>query len=191
MVEALVDLSVLGEYSDAQLRFELGVVRDLAAPLNAFIEAARRRLAQDPSWIEVALPGPHRHCDDVVLPDGTTIRASSFPGSPHVVAPDLGVYLDPAWQPIWPHVVIDWEDLGLPTDRDRFSAAINDVLDRARSGQTVEVGCLGGHGRTGTFLAVLAVRAGEPPRSAVEWVRAHYCQDAVETVEQEVFVETF
>jgi hypothetical protein len=51
--------------------------------------------------------------------------------------------------------------------------ALRSVLDRARAGEQVEVGCLGGHGRTGT---------------AVAWVRASYCQKAVETAAQEAFI---
>ena len=67
-------------------------------------------------------------------------------------------------------------------------AALGSLRDRARSGQRVEVGCLGGHGRTGTALAVLAVLGGHPPDEAVAWVRANYCPEAVETAEQEAFV---
>ena len=49
-----------------------------------------------------------------------------------------------------------------------------DLLDRARHGQRVELGCLGGHGRTGTALAWLAVLAGELPDRAVSWVRKNF-----------------
>jgi protein-tyrosine phosphatase len=66
--------------------------------------------------------------------------------------------------------------------------SLTDVLARARSRQRVEVGCLGGHGRTGTALACLAVLSGHSPGDAVNWVRANYCSDAVETPEQEAFV---
>jgi hypothetical protein len=60
------------------------------------------------------------------------------------------------------------------------------LLERARLGERVEVGCLGGHGRTGTALACLAILTGHPPGEAVAWVRANYCADAVETAEQEL-----
>jgi protein-tyrosine phosphatase len=65
------------------------------------------------------------------------------------------------------------------------------VLARARSGEAVEIGCLGGHGRTGTALACLAVLAGTPPDDAVAWVRATYCEKAVETDAQEQLVADF
>jgi hypothetical protein len=191
--DALVDVSALDGFSDTVLRFELGVVRDLAAPFVAFIEAAQRKLDGDPKWRNVEFPGRHQHRDVVVLPDGTPVRAASLPrgGSDQLDAPDFGVYLDRAWKPTWSHVFIEWPDFGLPSDRNTFLQVVDDVLARARNGAIVEIGCLGGHGRTGTFLAVLAVRAGEPSSSSVSWVRARYCHEAIETVEQEAFIESF
>jgi hypothetical protein len=67
-------------------------------------------------------------------------------------------------------------------------AALRSMLERAHAGERVEVGCLGGHGRTGTALACLAILTGHPHGEAVAWVRANYCVDAVETAEQEAFV---
>jgi hypothetical protein len=37
-------------------------------------------------------------------------------------------------------------------------------------------------------LACLAVLSGRPAGDAVRWVRANYCAEAVETAEQESFV---
>ena len=62
------------------------------------------------------------------------------------------------------------------------------MLARARAGEKVELGCLGGHGRTGTALACLAVLGGYPHEEAFAWVRADYCPSAIETAEQEAFV---
>jgi protein-tyrosine phosphatase len=80
--------------------------------------------------------------------------------------------------------------LGVP-DATELRVALEDVLDRSRRGEHVEVGCLGGHGRTGTALACLAVLTGTPPGEAVAWVRATYCEKAVETDEQDAFVASF
>ena len=76
----------------------------------------------------------------------------------------------------------------MPADGGAVARTLRAVLERARSGQDVEVGCLGGHGRTGTTLACLAALAGHPARDAVAWVRSGYCTKAVETPEQEAFV---
>ncbi|HEY8543587.1 MAG TPA: protein-tyrosine phosphatase family protein [Acidimicrobiales bacterium] len=133
----------------------------------------------------------HVHRDVVTLPDGTAVTAVSFDeADPYARdrAPDHGLYLDARWQPPWPHAHVDWPDFGVPGDTAAFVASLRDVLDRARRGERVEVGCLGGHGRTGTALAALAVLAGHPADDAVAWARTHYCAQAVETPEQEALV---
>lgn len=134
----------------------------------------------------------HLHRDVVRLPDGTPITAVSYdPADPHSRdhRPDYGLYLDRRWQPPWNHGHLDWPDFGVPDDATRVRAALQDLLDRARGGERVEIGCLGGHGRTGTALAMLAVLTGHPADEAVGWVRTHYCPRAVETPEQQAYVE--
>ncbi len=104
---------------------------------------------------------------------------------------DFGLYLDPAWKPEWPAVVIDWPDFGLPTSNELAYQAITNAFDRARAGARVEVGCLGGLGRTGTVLACFVVLCGFSPLSAIEWVRANYDRRAIETAAQEDWVGWF
>ena len=126
-----------------------------------------------------------------MLPDGTQLTAASYdPVAPYARTrePDYGLYLDSRWQPPWANDHVDWPDYGLPADAEAFLDALKAVLERARSGQNVEVGCLGGHGRTGTALACLAVLTGHPARDAVAWVRSSYCARAVETQGQEAFI---
>jgi phage baseplate assembly protein gpV len=136
----------------------------------------------------------HVHRTRVELPDGTAVTAVSFLGDrpyDRDPAPAFGLYLDERWAPPWPHEQVAWPDFGLPPDVAGLRAALVDLLDRSRAGEGVELGCLGGHGRTGTALACLAVLTGTPPADAVDWVRAHYCDRAVETDAQRSFVETF
>jgi protein-tyrosine phosphatase len=133
----------------------------------------------------------HRHRSVVSLPDGTTVTAVSFDAvDPYTrdQQPDYGLYLDGRWQPPWAHDHLDWPDFGIPGDPALVLVALRSALDRARAGERVEVGCLGGHGRTGTALACLAVLAGHPATDAVAWVRASYCPKAVETPAQEAFI---
>jgi Protein-tyrosine phosphatase len=137
---------------------------------------------------------PHSHLDTLTLPDGTRVVAASLAiDNPYqrAAAPDFGLYLDPRWQPSWPHSHLTWPDMGVPADGDAAAAALRDLLARARAGQNVELGCIGGHGRTGTALACLAVLTGLDPSEAVRWVRASYCPQAIENVPQEVFVAAF
>jgi hypothetical protein len=136
----------------------------------------------------------HRHRTVVVLSDGTSVVAVSFDANDLYTRdrePDYGLYLDPRWQPPWPHDHLDWPDFGVPDNTAPVAAGLQSLFERARAGQRAEVGCLGGHGRTGTALACLAILAGEPADNAVNWVRTAYCAKAVETAGQEAYVAQF
>lgn len=62
-------------------------------------------------------------------------------------------------------------------------------IDALERGESLYVGCMGGKGRTGLFMALLAKAAGvEHP---IEHVRSTYFEHAVETLEQERFVKAF
>lgn len=136
----------------------------------------------------------HRHLSEVELPDGTKVTAVSFDETApykRESVPDFGLYLDHRWNPPWAHLHVAWPDYGVPADESALRTALEDLLNRARTGQQVELGCLGAHGRTGTALACAAVLAGIAPDEAVGWVRSTYCEKAVETSEQAEFVSTF
>src|SRR6478735_12670186 len=129
---------------------------------------------------------------DVVFPDGTVVRASSISDRvEHDPTRSFGLYLDMRWLPTWPAEVIEWPDYGLPADGDRAAGQIIAAFARARRGDVVEVGCMGGLGRTGTVLACMAVLAGVDANEAVAWVREHYRPNAVETPDQERWVQWF
>lgn len=136
----------------------------------------------------------HVHRTAVELADGTSVTAVSFlAADPYQreTVPTFGLYLDACWDPPWAHEQVARPDFGVPSDPDGLEARLQRLLDHARGGDLVEIGCVGGHGRTGTALACLAVLTGTPPDHAVDWVRANYCSDAVETKEQVLFVEAF
>ncbi len=139
-------------------------------------------------------PQPHVHRSAVELADGTVVTAVSFAGDDPYgrdVTPAFGLYLDVRWRPPWPHAHADWPDFGLPDDAGALRSSLLALLDHARAGDPVEIGCLGGHGRTGTALGCLAVLTGTPADEAVAWVRDRYCDMAVETDAQRAFVESF
>lgn len=128
----------------------------------------------------------------VTFPDGSRVRASSLdernPDDPERA---FGLYLDSRWQPTWPAEVVTWPDFGLPDEPGAAARQIAAAFRRAQNGELVEVGCLGGSGRTGTVLACMAVLAGVPGNEAVAWVRSAYRPQAVETAEQEAWVQWF
>ena len=73
---------------------------------------------------------------------------------------------------------------------DDWSTILREAWARAES-ERVEVACPHGRGRTGTALACLAVLDGIPRDRAVDYVREHYSQHAVETPWQRRFVRSF
>lgn len=130
----------------------------------------------------------------VTLPDGTVVYASSHhrhdPERDWI--PDLGVYLDGVWAPVSVAFLIGCPDFGTPLPSvDSVMHIANEALRIAREGGRVEIGCVGGHGRTGMFLAILtALTMSEPDgKKAVAFVRNTYCDNAVESPEQEWYVE--
>ena len=79
---------------------------------------------------------------------------------------------------------------GASFDPEAAQDALREAWARAGA-ERVEIACAGGHGRTGTALACLAVLDGVPSREAVRYVRAHDAARAVETPGQRRFVARF
>lgn len=128
----------------------------------------------------------------VLFPDGTGIEACALSARQDDRAErDFGLYLDPAWEPTWDADLIDWPDFGLPADQEKAADQIVAAFNRANNGERLEIGCIGGLGRTGTVLACMAILAGVSADQAVEWVRTNYDPRAVETAEQEAWVLWF
>ncbi len=121
---------------------------------------------------------------------------------------DLGFYLDDLWAgdgPMTsPGLSIDWAsqtednakdtvlypcaDKCAPADLQEFRRAIHWLLSKIDEGSVVEVGCLGGHGRTGLVLASLLVCQGAETAEAMKKVREDYCSEAIESSEQVIFL---
>jgi protein-tyrosine phosphatase len=101
--------------------------------------------------------------------------------------PESAFYLDARWRDVdiaWPHEVIDWPDFNViaPDELRRIAAG---VAATRTDGARVEIGCLGGHGRTGTLLAtVIGIVEHLTPSEAIGAARDRYCQHAVETPHQ-------
>ena len=73
------------------------------------------------------------------------------------------------------------EDYGIPTFEE-----VDEMIKFIDSCKKVVVSCIGGHGRTGTILAIWCGLNGVS--NPIEYVREHYSNKAVETKEQEDFV---
>lgn len=150
--------------------------------------------------------------DPVALEDGLTIFASAARDAKTLskdvdTEVDFGVYLYSGWEPSlmvspgievpwqqeWPYkgVFLDWTDYRAPDDDLPIYDVVRWTLDQMQEGAKVETGCLGGHGRTGTFIALLLVAQGVTPPDAVDRVRKDHCEHAIESVSQVEFVREF
>jgi hypothetical protein len=85
-------------------------------------------------------------------------------------------------------VDIPTQDFQTP-DRRTLYRGLSKAIDLLLAGEPLYVGCMGGKGRTGLFLAVLVKAFGV--KKPVEYVRANYYAHAVETPEQYKFVKQF
>jgi protein-tyrosine phosphatase len=132
-----------------------------------------------------------------------TIYASSTSSFKNPFAPDAGFYLADSWfqrgdlvanfntgafgQGEIPFMYLEWPDHGdvlLST----LARSLIQVRKWLEGGLKVEVGCIGGHGRTGTVLAALSVIYGATASEAIKHVRQHYCTKAVEGKKQEALI---
>jgi len=121
--------------------------------------------------------------------------------------PDIGFYLDELWTankivttggfvPPWlepePEGVLvsfPWIDRSVPLDVEQFVKVLRWLLGEIKDGKRIDIGCMGGHGRTGTMLACLLVAQGMPANEAVKKVRSEHCSEAIETQGQIAFVQ--
>lgn len=116
--------------------------------------------------------------------------------------PDAGVYLAQGWindriltnddtdlrtAGAMRIMYLEWMDYG-GVDMMRFAQALKWARERLFAGEVLEVGCMGGHGRTGTFAAAMAVVLGKGGQEAIDFVRKEYCDRAIESDAQEDLV---
>lgn len=78
-------------------------------------------------------------------------------------------------------------DMGVPSDVAEFKKMITWLSVQLTAKKKVHIGCIGGHGRTGTVLAAL-VKEMMGIDDAITYVRENYCQKAVESESQVRFL---
>lgn len=105
--------------------------------------------------------------------------------------PDFALYADPIWVTKSRNEFINWPDFGVPRFQNLAYEQILGAYSIAKK-FNVEIGCIGGHGRTGTILACMTViDKNIDATQAIDFVRSTYCHHAIETSSQESFVEFF
>lgn len=134
-----------------------------------------------------------RHYGEIVkLPDGTPIMCSSqhTRKADDETRPQIGCYMASGWSPEWVSYYLNWTDHGVPKVPDADVLwLIDTLLSMARAGTVVEIGCIGGHGRTGSLLAIMALKAGiTDAKAAMDFVWKDYCKEAIESTKQEWYI---
>lgn len=84
-------------------------------------------------------------------------------------------------------IVLPWPDGGTPPVKRSFWRALIEAC-AARKAPLV-IHCIGGHGRTGTALASILIAYSIPAQDAIEFVREHHCNRAIETTAQELYLD--
>jgi hypothetical protein len=171
-------------YYDAAYDFEQGLY---TVPSGKFVDCHTGNVfafADPKSGLRFYGGGNHKHC---TFPAGWIVIdcADVFPPTAVVV----GMVL-PNFQKlvVEKRIKLYWPDMKIPyLDVDAWKALIVDLRNLAKKSGQVEthvlVCCMGGHGRTGTGLAVLAGLLGVS-QTPIEFVRKVYCKEAVETIAQ-------
>jgi hypothetical protein len=131
----------------------------------------------------------------------TILASEAFSKAKRTIIPDLGVYLADVWGsqagPVkaagvrvptrflrYPHVMLDWDD-GKSFDLQIIDWAVLLIIEQLKLGKQVEIGCIGGHGRTGTLMAcILGYVENLLAAEAIAEVRKRYCPKAVESLAQ-------
>lgn len=140
--------------------------------------------------------------DPIVLGEGVTLYVTaSRDQMRRQYEADHMVILDPSQRPDCLGTYVPWPDFGVPNlSFEQMTDIVYDVIWRARGGEMVEVGCIGAHGRTGTFLAMvdLAIllegditdlRSDEMRvYDSVDKIRLIHCDKAVEGQKQEQYL---
>ena len=87
---------------------------------------------------------------------------------------------------------LNWSDgKALPADLIWWEKFLEIIV--AEGYQEIDVCCVGGHGRTGTFLGVILMLTHEwkkePSVEAEAWINKHYCAKAIETKDQQDYLD--
>ena len=117
-----------------------------------------RGLSLNPEWINIILDRNIR--PNIVISNINPANLSKF---------------------IYPTIEIEWEDFDVPDLPKDFWTELKEFIISNK--KDVLFCCLGGHGRTGTALAIMAGLL-KLHNNPVEFIRKNYCCEAIETLEQ-------
>jgi protein-tyrosine phosphatase len=84
----------------------------------------------------------------------------------------------------WPFAWVEWPDRGTIAV-ELAESVVRAIVKGLEAGKTIDVGCAGAHGRTGTLLAFLLIYVEHlDPKEAIEQVHKRHCSKAIESSAQ-------
>jgi len=130
-----------------------------------------------PWSLVISLLGPDKYFETEEFIGGNEAARALIPAGLFVKHPPV------------PFMHIDWPDYDAPHNLDR-AWWTEFLCSLVKIDGDVAVFCQGGHGRTGTFLSIMAGACGwSGDTDPVQWVRDIYCKEAVESVKQIKYIE--
>lgn len=191
---------------------EPGADYDVLDAADQFL-AGKGKGAAKTKWTPVYKAKLCKHLyDPFDLGDGTKVYATAKRDIGFKVDPretdqiDCAVYLDTQWiksNLLWTNgrmpkdyrlgpefLFVDWPDMGV-VPLEILDQAVRWATHRMDQGLRLGTGCIGAHGRTGSFLAALLIQRGASASEAIEKVRKDHCKHAIETTSQEEMVSKY
>jgi len=132
----------------------------------------------DASWLVVSLLGkPMPVYKDVLIGNPESIMTAL---KPHVFTKMAENYIS-----------INWPDMGTPPVHLEFWETLQAAVKQANINKVLFY-CMGGHGRTGTALALTYVTGmAISAQAAIHHIRKEYCDSAIETQAQEDYIKAY
>ena len=105
-----------------------------------------------------------------------------------LLCPSFVAHMPQPDKPAPPELEIAWRDGSAPALLKEDWLRLIDDLSKING--RVYIHCIGGHGRTGTALVVLAALSGAVKKDPVAWLRKFYCKKVVETEAQIKYIKS-
>ena len=92
---------------------------------------------------------------------------------------------------VTPTIDLTWADYMVPQVYEDWWEDFVTTVQNWPHSRDVGISCHGGHGRTGSFLAIIAQLSGQVPagQCPISWVRQAYCKRAVESWSQALYIQ--
>jgi len=113
--------------------------------------------------------------------DGDAVlNLTKAPNIPISKYPELTEHMDIPFE----EIMLPWPDFEAPKVKISFWETLHKFV-KGKGWKSICIHCAAGHGRTGTALSSLLIaNAGYSANDAVDLIRHHYCEDAVESPSQ-------